>query len=64
MADLHPVNHGSVIMIHVLTDAGRIWVDENVGVEGWQWMGEAFACEPRFVADLIDGAEADGLTVE
>lgn len=55
--------HGSVTLIHVLSDAARDWVDENVALEGWQWLGDAFACEPRYVGNLIDGIEADGLVV-
>lgn len=54
---------GTVVMFQPITDEAREWVDENVGLEPWQWMGPAFAVEHRFVGDLIEGMEADGLVV-
>jgi hypothetical protein len=31
--------------------------------EPWQWLGNGFAVEPRYLDGLIEGIEGDGLTV-
>jgi len=62
--DVRIDNHGSVMMVCPLTDAAREWVDDNVGLEPWQWLGPAFACEPRMVESLVEGMADDGLEVE
>lgn len=56
-------NHGSVCMLRPITDAAKEWVDANLELEGWQWMGPSFAVEPRCADALIDGIIGDGLTV-
>jgi hypothetical protein len=61
--DLLVEPHGSVTLIRVLTEEGQAWVDENVAVEGWAWVGDAFACEPRMVGAVARGAVEDGLRV-
>lgn len=61
--DVVVANHGSVIMITPRTQAAREWVDENVGIEDWQWIGGAFACEPRMLGDLVNGMRDAGLGV-
>lgn len=60
-ADFAVENHGTVVMVRVLSDAAREWVDAHVALDSWQWMGDAFACEPRMVASLVDGMLDDGL---
>lgn len=64
MSDLSFTNHGTVAMCVVHTPAAEAWVAEHVPTEPWQWMGTAFAVEPRYVQNLIDGATADGLECE
>jgi hypothetical protein len=51
-------------MVTPMSPAAREWVDENVPLESWQWLGAGFACEPRYVTTLIDGMQEDGLTIE
>jgi len=63
-ADLRVEGHGSVFLLRPLTDTGREWLTENVANEGWQWLGDALACEPRHVGDVIQGARAFGIKVE
>jgi hypothetical protein len=62
-ADITVENHGSVVMLRPMTRAGLKWIIENVEADSWQWLGNALACEPRMVQDVIDGAEAAGLKV-
>ena len=61
--DVQVENEGSIFMFHVLTDAAREWVNENVGLESWQWLGNAFTVEHRYAQDLAEGMQDDGLTV-
>ena len=61
--DVEIHNHGSVVMVLPLTKAAMEWVQGNVSLESWQWLGGGFACEPRMVQNLIDGMENDGLTI-
>jgi len=56
-------NHGSVFMFVPMTQEAREWVDENVGLESWQWLGGGFAVEPRCALDLANGMQADGLVL-
>lgn len=61
--DVKVMNHGSVVMVEPVSDEAKTWVNENVGLEGWQWMGNSFAVEPRYLGDLLDGMRAEGFTV-
>jgi hypothetical protein len=63
-ADVVVENHGSVFVVTPLSPEASEWVDENVQLEGWQWLGASFACEPRYVPSLIDGMHENGLMVE
>lgn len=61
--DVSVVNCGSIFMITPLTPVAKEWVDEHVGLEGYQWMGPSFACEHCYVDNLISGMQHDGLDV-
>ncbi len=61
--DVSVANHGSICMIQPLTQAAKDWVEENVPLESWQFMGTAFSCEPRYVDNLVEGMRGDGLVV-
>lgn len=61
--DVEFLNHGSVCMVVPLTDAAKDWVEENLALESWQWLGGGFACEPRYAGDLAEGMSSDGLIV-
>lgn len=63
-ADVQVLNGGSVVMVKPVTQAAQEWVDEHVVLEDWQWMGGAFAVEPRYLDNLLVGMEIDGLTVQ
>ena len=61
--DVKISNHGSIIMVAPITEAARAWVDENLVLEGWQWLGAGFACEPRYLDTLVEGMTEAGLEV-
>lgn len=62
--DVQIENHGTVALVTPITPAAKQWVDENVAVESWQWLGQSFAAEPRSIPNLVAGMRNDGLTVE
>lgn len=57
-------NGGTLATCTVMSSEGMEWVDEHVALEGWQWLGNSFAVEPRYVMDLLEGAKGDGLECE
>lgn len=60
MPDFHISNQGSIVMITPVTSVAKEWVDENVQLDSWQWLGISFAVEHRYAAGLIEGLhEAD-----
>ena len=61
--DIRVENHGSVVLLRPESDRGRNWLKGAIAAESWQWFGGAVACEPRYVADIIEGAQADWLEV-
>ena len=54
----------SVYLFVPLTPEARTWVDENVELEDWQWLGGGFGVDHRYAKDLADGMTQDGLVVD
>ena len=63
-ADILIETHGSVALFTPITPEAHAWVEENVHVESWQWLGASIACEPRCLEQLVEGMQEDGLVVE
>lgn len=63
-ADLRVQDAGSVFLLHPASDAGQDWLDENLGGDEVQRLGNAVAVEHRYILDIVDGAKGDGLVVE
>jgi hypothetical protein len=63
-ADLVVENAGSICMLRPTNEVGRRWIEENVQPESWQWFGGALAVEPRYIFEIVDGAESAGLVVQ
>lgn len=61
--DVRYGSYGSIVMVTPITDPALDWVDENLELESWQWMGASFSCEARMLADLVEGMQAAGLFV-
>ena len=51
------------MLVVPLSPAAKEWVDDNLALEGWQWLGAGFACEPRYAGDLAQGMSDAGLVV-
>jgi hypothetical protein len=63
MADVLVRDEGSVIMLTPKSEKAKAWVDENLGLESWQWLGPSFAVEWRYAPDIVQGMMGDGLDV-
>jgi hypothetical protein len=63
MTDVVVEYHGSVALLRPMTAEAGDWITEHCAPEPWQYLGEALACEPRYVAPIIDGLREDGFTV-
>lgn len=63
MADIIVNNHGSIIILIGLSDAGTAWLEESLDPDAMRW-GGGYAVEPRHAQTIIDGATDDGLEVE
>ena len=54
---------GSIFTFRPVTKKARAWVDDNVELESWQWLGDIFAVEHRYAVDIVDGMRDAGLEV-
>ncbi|MGH7119573.1 MAG: hypothetical protein ACREFP_11395 [Acetobacteraceae bacterium] len=59
--DVEFTNHGSIVTILPLTDTACDWIDDNVAVEGWEWLGGALCADPRCAFDICQARTEDGL---
>lgn len=53
-------NLGTTILIRPVTEAATTWVDENVELQSWQKLGDAFGVDHRPGWHLVDVLEDDG----
>ncbi len=58
--DIQIENTGSIVLIRPLTGTAMDWLQEKT--DG-QWFGNALACEPRYIDDIIEGLIDDGFEV-
>ncbi len=62
MADLSVQNEGSLFLLLPLTSGGKSWIDEHIP-EDAMWFSNGVVVEPRYIADIVQGAINDGLEV-
>lgn len=60
--DFEVACHGSIYIFTPLTPAAREWVAEFLPEDAQQWAGGTVV-EHRFIADIVQGAQRDGLSV-
>ena len=63
-ADFRLTYHGTITTITPLTDRCREWVEENLEIERWQRFGTSIAIEPRYVEQLAEAMNEEGLVME
>lgn len=61
-SDFMLANHGSIVVLHPLTDAAREWVGEHIPEDAMSW-GRGVVIEPRYWSAIEDGILGDGLTI-
>ena len=55
-------NHGSIFLLQPLSPAANDWIQENLP-EDRLTFGGAVAVEHRYIADIVRGAQHDGLVI-
>jgi virulence-associated protein VagC len=60
-ADVSVENQGSVVVLQPLTKKAKLWIDENVSSEPWQWVGNGLVIDWRMAEELIDAMQEEGL---
>lgn len=60
--DIRLENHGSVFLVRPMNDKAQEWL-KNAVQEDAQWLGNALAVEPRYVAGLMEGLSDEGFQV-
>lgn len=61
LTDFLVTNHGSICVIDMLSDAAIAWANENLPDDAMRWGRHGYVVEPRYVANIVDGMEFDGL---
>lgn len=62
--DITVNNCGGLFQFVIESEAGRQWVEENVALEPWQWLGpDSFVVDHRYAGEVADGMMADGMVV-
>ena len=56
--------HGSICLLNAHTQEARDWVEAHLPADRQRWGERGTVIEPRYVADIVNGIQADGLTVE
>jgi hypothetical protein len=52
-------DHGTIVVLRPVSDAGRDWLAENVGAPE---AGGIYTCEPRMAQDILQAAARDLLS--
>jgi hypothetical protein len=63
--DIIVANHGSILILTGISDAGKAWIEEHL-IEGnpeIQFWCKGIVVEPRYVEDIVFGTRNDGLEV-
>jgi hypothetical protein len=47
-------DEGTVVLITPVSDKARQWVDENLSIEAWAWLGDSFGVEHRYAYDILE----------
>jgi hypothetical protein len=62
MADFEVSNHDTIFIFTLLSAAARDWVAEFLPEDAQRWAGGT-VIEPRYISDVVIGAQRDGLMV-
>jgi hypothetical protein len=63
-ADFELQNDGSVFLLIPQTPSAHVWIDGHIGKDnGYQPHYPTVVIEYRYVSDIVEGIQNDGLTV-
>ena len=60
--DFSVENHGSIFLLRPITPSAFEWVREHIPDDA-QYFGNAVVVEHRYIEDIVDGIQNDGLEV-
>ncbi len=60
--DIRVSNHGSIFLVHPVSERGRNWVDDHL--DHAQKLGNAAAVEHRYIEPIVNGILEDCLWIE
>jgi hypothetical protein len=60
-SDIRVQDHGSILLVIPVTPASEGWLRDHT--DG-TWFAGGLVVEPRYAADLLQGAAADGFRIE
>ena len=63
VVDLIVGGGGTVYTLTPRTEVAERWLAEHCETESYQWLGNALVVGHRYVANIVEGAQADGLVV-
>lgn len=61
--DLRVLDEGTIFIVTPETQKGRDWVKEHLSHADLIWGRDGVVVEHRFIADIVNGAQSDELTV-
>jgi hypothetical protein len=61
--DFRCENHGSVFLLIPVTQSAQSWVEENLQSDA-QWFGGGVVVEHRYIWEILEGIQNDGLVVQ
>jgi len=65
MTDFQVSNQGTISLLILLTDSARQWADMNIGQgNGYKPLWPIIVVEHRYIDNIIEGIQSDGLVVE
>ncbi len=56
-------NEGSIFLLTPVSDLATDWVDHHLAQDS-QHFGDSIVIEHRYIADILEGIQENGLTVE
>ena len=60
--DFSVENHGSIFLLRPISPAAFEWIKEHIPDDA-QYFGNAVVVEHRYIEDIVDGIQNDGLEV-
>jgi hypothetical protein len=61
--DFRVTDAGSIVLLQPLSGAGHDWAKTHLPSDA-PMFGTAYAIERRYISDIVDGIQADGLELQ